>query len=81
MWTLVALRSGPMVVTRLRDSVRALDGPIGPGTLLAAIGRLERLRLVERTSVSGRAGYGLTERGSAAMAAALAVQQAGDRNE
>jgi DNA-binding PadR family transcriptional regulator len=44
---LVALRDGPRQHVRLFDEVRALDGPIGPGTLYAAVARLERLGLIE----------------------------------
>jgi DNA-binding PadR family transcriptional regulator len=58
---LVALREGPRGVTRLFDDVRSLDGPIGPGTLYAAIARLERRGLIEpdRTE-DGRHAYRLT---------------------
>jgi hypothetical protein len=34
-------------VPGLYDEVRRLDGPIGPGSLFAAIARLERVRLIE----------------------------------
>jgi len=47
MWILVALQAGPRRVARLLDDVRSLDGPIGHGTLFAAVSRLERLDLVE----------------------------------
>jgi len=47
---LAALGDGPRLPTRLFDDVRALDGPIGPGTLYGAIARLERLGLIERTA-------------------------------
>jgi DNA-binding PadR family transcriptional regulator len=57
---LAALRDGPRHPTRLFDDVRALDGPIGPGTLYGAIARLERLGLIERTANgSGRRAYRL----------------------
>jgi DNA-binding PadR family transcriptional regulator len=47
---LVALRDGPRQHVHLFDEVRALDGPIGPGTLYAAVARLERLGLIERAT-------------------------------
>jgi DNA-binding PadR family transcriptional regulator len=63
---LVALRDGPRQHVRLFDEVRALDGPIGPGTLYAAVARLERLGLIEpATNGSGRAqAYRLTGSGA-----------------
>jgi DNA-binding PadR family transcriptional regulator len=64
MWILVALRDGPANVTRLLDTVRALDGHIGPGTLYGAVARLERLRLIEPTrNGNGRRAYRLTQPG------------------
>ena len=50
MWVLVALRSGPAGAAALLDSVRGLDGQVGPATLFGAIARLERLTLIERTA-------------------------------
>jgi DNA-binding PadR family transcriptional regulator len=50
MWILVALRDGPSSVARLLDTVRALDGQVGPGTFYGAVARLERLRLIEGTT-------------------------------
>ena len=59
---LVALRDGPRQHVRLFDAVRALDGPVGPGTLYAAIARLERGGLIEgRVGSDGRRSYRLTE--------------------
>lgn len=59
---LVALRGGPRGVAPLFDEVRALDGPIGPGTLYAAIARLERGGLIAPlTNIDGRRAYRLTE--------------------
>jgi DNA-binding PadR family transcriptional regulator len=59
---LVALRDGPRQHVRLFDAVRALDGPVGPGTLYAAIARLERGGLIEgRVGPDGRRSYRLTE--------------------
>ena len=63
MWIVVALRAGPRNVTRLLDDVRALDGPVGPGTLFGAVARLEDLELIESTTNDeGRQAYRLTER-------------------
>jgi DNA-binding PadR family transcriptional regulator len=60
---LVALRGGPRSVTPLFDEVRLLDGPVGPGTLYAAIARLERLELIEPlANGDGRRAYRLTDR-------------------
>jgi DNA-binding PadR family transcriptional regulator len=63
---LVALRDGPRQHVRLFDEVRALDGPIGPGTLYAAVARLERLGLIE-PAANGNGGapaYRLTGSGA-----------------
>jgi DNA-binding PadR family transcriptional regulator len=49
MWVLVALHPGPRPLSTLLDDVRSLDGGMGPGTLFAALARLERLNLVEPT--------------------------------
>jgi DNA-binding PadR family transcriptional regulator len=58
---LVALRGGPRSVVPLYDEVRALDGPVGPGTLYAAIARLERRGLIAPlTNGDGRRAYRLT---------------------
>jgi DNA-binding PadR family transcriptional regulator len=41
--------------------VRALDGPIGHGSIVAALARLEQLRLVEADQTGhGRRAYRLT---------------------
>lgn len=59
---LVALRDGPRNVAHLFDEVRSLDGPIGPGTLYAAIARLERRGLIAPlTNGDGRRAYRLTD--------------------
>ena len=47
LWVLIALDGGPLGLVGLLDAVRSLDGPIGPGTLIAALSRLESLRLVD----------------------------------
>ncbi len=57
---LVALRDGPRTVATLFDQVRSLDGPVGPGTLYAAIARLERRGLIEPArNGDGRPAYRL----------------------
>ena len=56
-----ALRAGPRSVPRLLDEVRSLDGPVGPGSLYAAIARLEAARLIDRTRTGeGRVAYRLS---------------------
>jgi DNA-binding PadR family transcriptional regulator len=50
---LAALRDGPRQHVRLFDEVRALNGPIGPGTLYGAVARLERLGLIEPATNGG----------------------------
>jgi DNA-binding PadR family transcriptional regulator len=63
---LAALRDGPRPNVGLYDYVRALDGPIGAGTLYAALARLERLDLIEPTTIGGeRRAYRLTGRPAA----------------
>lgn len=57
---LAALRDGPRQHVRLFDEVRVLDGPVGPGTLYAAMSRLERLGLIEPIMSGGRRAYRLT---------------------
>ena len=47
LWVVVALVHGPRTLVGLLDAVRDLDGRIGPGRLLGAVARLERLRLIE----------------------------------
>lgn len=77
-WTLIALRNGPQQLTRLFDTVRSLDGPIGHGTLLASIGRLERLDLVERAvNDDGRPSYRLTRLGNVAARSAGSLSYEG----
>jgi Transcriptional regulator PadR-like family. len=59
---LAVLRDGPRTAVHLFDAVRALDGPVGPGTLYAAIARLERRGLIEgRAGSDGRRSYRLTD--------------------
>jgi DNA-binding PadR family transcriptional regulator len=58
---LVALRDGPRRHTSLFDEVRALDGPIGIGTLYGALARLEGRGLIEPiANASGGRAYRLT---------------------
>jgi DNA-binding PadR family transcriptional regulator len=58
---LAVLRDGPRSVINLFDGVRSLDGPIGPGTLYAAIARLERGGLIQSANgEDGRRAYRLT---------------------
>jgi DNA-binding PadR family transcriptional regulator len=67
---LAALRDGPHQGVPLFDAVRAADGPVGPGTLYAAIARLERLGLIEgRAGTDGRTAYRLTNRSARTGAA------------
>jgi DNA-binding PadR family transcriptional regulator len=54
LWVLVALDGDPLGMVDMLDAVRSLDGPIGHGTLLAALSRLEALRLVESTLLDSR---------------------------
>ena len=56
MWVVVALVEGPRTAVGLLDAVRDLDGRIGPGRLLGAVARLERLGLVDRVDGSYRLG-------------------------
>jgi DNA-binding PadR family transcriptional regulator len=58
---LAVLRDGPRGVVSLFDGVRSLDGPIGPGTLYAAIARLERIGLIQAANGDdGRRAYRLS---------------------
>jgi len=60
LWILVVLGRGPAGSPAILDAVRALDGPVGPATLLGALARLERRAVVERAMDGGRAMYRLT---------------------
>ena len=53
MWIVVALLQGPRTMIGLLDAVRDLDGRIGPGWLLGAVARLERLDLVAPVPAAG----------------------------
>jgi DNA-binding PadR family transcriptional regulator len=75
MWVLTALQAGPRHAVYLLDDVRALDGPMGHGTLFAALARLEHLELVERTAAAGgRRAYRLTPRGASAAGSVVALR-------
>ena len=67
LWVLIALDGDPLGLPQLLDGVRGLDGPIGHGSLLGCLARLERLRLVESgfTDAGSRV-YRLTILGRAA---------------
>jgi DNA-binding HxlR family transcriptional regulator len=74
MWTMLALRDGPQPLTGVFDRARSLDGPIGHGTLLAALVRLERLGMVARVADADRQhAYVLTQLGRAAAGTARAL--------
>ena len=60
LWILGALGRESLGLVGLFDTVEAIHGPIGPGTLLGALVRLEQRRLVERVSTSGVSMYRLT---------------------
>lgn len=71
LWVLVALDGDPLALAELFDAVRGLDGPIGHGTLVGALSRLERLRLVESVSTDTRRSmYRLTTLGRVAAGSA-----------
>ena len=58
---IAALRDGPRSHTSLLDEVKALDGPIGIGTLYGAVARLERRGLIEPVALGpGDRAYRLT---------------------
>ncbi len=71
LWVLVALDGDPLGLTAMLDAVRSLDGRIGHGTLVGAVSRLERLRLVESASTDSRGTmYRLTTLGRVAASSA-----------
>lgn len=71
LWVLIALDGGPLGLSAMFDAVRSLDGPIGHGTLVGAVSRLERLGLVEMVLADGRrAMYRLTTHGRVAAGSA-----------
>ena len=71
LWVLIALDGGPLDLPSLFDAVRSLDGPIGHGTLVGALSRLERLGLADSgLSDSRRTMYRLTTLGRVAAGSA-----------
>lgn len=59
-WIVFALRHGPLRPAGLLDEVRALDGLVGPGSLFAAVARLEALGVIESVkNDDGQAAYRL----------------------
>src|SRR5438093_893295 len=61
--------------TRAGRQIASLDGPIGPGTLVAALSRLETLRLVDSDVIPGRSRvYRLTILGRVARGSASIVK-------
>jgi DNA-binding PadR family transcriptional regulator len=75
LWVLIALDEGPLGLIGLLDATRSLDGPIGPGTLLAALSRLEMLQLVDSDVLSGRGRvYRLTILGRVASGSAAILK-------
>ena len=75
LWVLIALDGGPLGLPGLLDAVRALDGPIGHGTLLGAMSRLERLHLIDSGVLDSRSRvYRLTILGRAGADAAAILR-------
>ena len=71
LWVLIALDPQPLDLTATLDAVRSLDGPMGHGTLIGALSRLERLGLVDSLANNdGRRVYRLTILGRAGAGAA-----------
>lgn len=66
LWVLISLDRVALDLPAMLDAVRALDGPMGPGTLLGTVARLERLRLVESTKTGNGRVYRLTSLGRVA---------------
>jgi DNA-binding PadR family transcriptional regulator len=76
MWVLTVLQAGPHHAAHLLDDVRSVDGPMGHGTLFAALARLECLALVDTSVVEdGRRAYQLTALGAAAFASVAALRR------
>jgi Transcriptional regulator PadR-like family. len=75
LWVLIALDADPLGLSGVFDAVRSLDGPIGHGTLVAALSRLERLALVESTETDTRRPmYRLTTLGRVAAGSASILE-------
>ena len=63
MWVVAVLVPGPRTAVGLLEGIRRLDGRIGPGRLLGAVARLERLEVIEAVSPpAGRPSYRLARR-------------------
>lgn len=74
-WVLIALGEDPLTLTTMFDAVRSLDGPIGHGTLVGALSRLEGLRLVESIWTDTRLPmYRLTTLGRVAAGSAAILE-------
>ena len=73
LYILVALSDGPKHGYLIMQDVEAMSGqPLGPGTLYAALARLERRGLIEPlASDDRRRPYRLTSNGTAALRAQL----------
>lgn len=67
-WVLVALDGDPLGLPELLDGVRQLDGPIGHGSLLGGLARLERRGFVE---------WGFTPTGSRVYRLTILGREAG----
>jgi hypothetical protein len=62
MWVVLALVPGPRTAVGLLDGIGHVDGRIGPGRLLGAVARLERLGIIEAAGTSGLRSYRLGRR-------------------
>ena len=73
LYILVALSAGPRHGYAIMQDVEAMSGrPLGPGTLYAALARLERRGLIEALEADDRRRpYRLTAEGSAVVEAQL----------
>lgn len=75
LWVLIALDEDPLDLTAMLDAVRSLDGPIGHGTLVGTVSRLERLRLIESVWTDARLPmYRLTTLGRVAAGSAAMLE-------
>lgn len=75
LWVLITLDGDPLDLTSMLDAVRSLDGPIGHGTLVGVVSRLERLRLVESVWTDARLPmYRLTTLGRVAAGSAAILK-------
>ena len=63
MWVVAVLVPGPRTAVGLLHGIQRLDGRIGPGRLLGAVARLERLEVIENAgSTAGKPAYRLGRR-------------------